>query len=77
MTNYKFVLQNTRLRSIAESNYNKIKSARPDLQIAQKRDSSFVIFLYKACTPADTLKIKTELNNWYWGKKEMKVKIER
>lgn len=77
LTNYKFVLQNTRLRSIAESNYNKIKPARPDLQIAQKRDSSFVIFLYKACLPADTLKIKTELNNWYWGKKEMKVRIEK
>lgn len=75
--NYKFVLQVTRLRSIAEANYSKIKPGRPDLQIVQKKDSSFMIFLYKSCSVADTQKVKQELNNWYWGKKEMKVFIEK
>lgn len=75
--NYKFVLQVTRLRSIAESNYSKIKPGRPDLQIVQKKDSSFMIFLYKSCAVADTQKVKQELNNWYWGKKEMKVFIDK
>jgi hypothetical protein len=77
VANYKFVLQVTRQRSIAEGNYSKIKPGRPDLQIVQKKDSSFMIFLYKSCAVADTQKIKQELNNWYWGKKEMKVFIDK
>jgi hypothetical protein len=72
----KFVLQRTRSRKIAEGNYNKIKPDRQDLQIETKDSVTYKIYIVKKCTPADTTRIKQELNEWYWGKGEMRVYIE-
>lgn len=74
---FKFVLQRTTSRSVAESNFTKVKEARPDLRMETADSVTFKIYLVKKCIPADTAKVKEELNIWYWGKKEMKVYIDR
>lgn len=73
---FKFILQKTTNRDIAESNYRAIKKDRPDLQMETKDSVTYKIFVIQKCAPADTARQKEILNFWYWGKKEMKVYIE-
>lgn len=76
MISYKFILQTTSKKYIADSNFNKIKNSLPDVHLATKDSSTYQIYVIKKCLPSDTTKEKTNLNNWYWGRKEMRVKIE-
>lgn len=74
---YKFVLQRTSKREIAENNYRNIKLDRPDLKMETRDSVTYKIFVIQKCTPADTARQKEILNYWYWGKNEMKIYIER
>lgn len=76
LVSYKFILQTTSKKYIADSNYNKIKNSIPDVHLISKDSSTYQIYVIKKCLPSDTTKEKTNLNNWYWGRKEMRVRIE-
>ncbi len=76
MMTYKFVLQTSNSKAMALNNYTKAKKNWPDLQIETKDSILFKIFRLYKCLPADTTAEMQKMNAWYWGRKEMKVKIE-
>lgn len=73
---YKFVLQVSNSKAMALNNYTKARQNWPDLQIETKDSVQFKIFRLYKCLPADTTLELQKMNGWYWGRKEMKVKIE-
>lgn len=72
---YTFILQKTRSKEIADTNFNRIKSIRKNVFMTKSDSSTYLICVKVKCIPADTLLKKQALNQWFWGKKEMKVSI--
>lgn len=72
---YKFVLQETDKRHVAESNFKIALRSRPDLKMETRDSLHYKIYVMIECAPQDTSRQKIVLNNWYWGKKEMRVVI--
>lgn len=79
---YKFIFETTDKKIRALQRYNQIKglsvlkSYRNRIQMETKDSVLFKIFTVLPCPPADTTRYKDSLNAWYYGKKEIKVKIE-
>ena len=79
---YKFIFETTDKKTRALQRYNQIKglsvlrSYRNRIQMETKDSILFKIFTVLPCPPADTTRYKDSLNAWYYGKKEIKVKIE-
>ena len=76
MVNYKFILQISNSKALALNNYTKAKAGWPDLQMETKDSVTFKIYRMYRCLPADTTLELQKMNSWYWGRKEMRVKIE-
>lgn len=74
---YKFILQATKKKHIADSNFAKVKIDYPNLFLEKSADETYKIYLYKKCKATDTTQIKKDLNYWYWGRKEIRVTIEQ
>lgn len=72
---YTFVLQKTRSKEIADTNFNRIKSIRKNVFMTKSDSATYLICVKVKCIPADTLLKKQALNQWFWGKKEMRVSI--
>ncbi|MEO5683566.1 MAG: hypothetical protein ABIQ88_13035 [Chitinophagaceae bacterium] len=80
---YKFVFETTDKKARAARRYEQLKDVRilkdySSTAAVETKDSlSFKIYTIVPCTAADTARVKEQLNAWYYGKKEMKVKIEQ
>jgi hypothetical protein len=81
--NYKFVLENTTKKARALKRYDQLKDItmlknyNNKISIETKDSLSFKIYTIVPCAPTDTAHVKELLNAWYYGKKEMKVKIDQ
>lgn len=76
--NYKFVFETTANKERAIYRYNYLHKFNTQLQLQAKADSSlFKIYVVLPASSSDTTRIKDSLNAWYYGKKEMRVKIEQ
>jgi len=82
-TGYKFIFETTAKKTRAVKRYEQLKGSVVLKEYNNKvavetRDSlTFKIYTIVPCTPADTTRIKDLLNAWYYGTKEMKVKIQQ
>jgi hypothetical protein len=83
VSNYKFILESTDRKARALKRYEQLrgitmlKNYNNKVALETKDSLSFKLFTIVSCTTADTARIKELLNAWYYGKKEMKVKIDR
>jgi hypothetical protein len=81
--NYKFVFETTGRKARALKRYDQLKGVsvlknyNNKVAIETKDSLSFKIYTMVPCTAADTAHVKELLNAWYYGRKEMKVKIEQ
>lgn len=81
--NYTFILETTTKKARALKRYEQLKGVTMLKNYNNKvaletRDSlSFKIYTIVPCTPADTAHVKQLLNAWYYGTKEVKVKIDQ
>ncbi|MEP7278801.1 MAG: hypothetical protein ABI813_09180 [Bacteroidota bacterium] len=79
---YKFIFETTDKKMRALKRYEQLKGImilkeyNNKVAIETKDSLSFKIYTRVPCTAADTARVKALLNAWYFGKKEMKIKIE-
>ncbi|MEP6747326.1 MAG: hypothetical protein ABJB86_06355 [Bacteroidota bacterium] len=80
---YKFVLESTTKKARALKRYDQLKditmlkSYNNKISIETKDSLSFKIYTIVPCPSTDTTHVKELLNAWYYGKKEMKVKLDQ
>ncbi|MEO6313868.1 MAG: hypothetical protein ABIU63_11045 [Chitinophagaceae bacterium] len=80
---YKFVFETTAKKARADKRYEQLKGIgilkeyNNKVAIETNDSLSFKIYTLVPCTPADTARVKELLNAWYYGKADMKVKIEQ
>lgn len=73
---YKFVFETTINKKRAIKRFNFLKAINSDIHLESAADSSsFDITVNLNIPAADTTRVKDSLNNWYYGKKDMLVKI--
>lgn len=73
---YKFVFESTPNKKRAIKRFNFLKTINSDIHLEPAADSSSFDITVNLIIPAsDTTRIKDSLNNWYYGKKDMLVKI--
>jgi hypothetical protein len=74
--NYKFVFLSTPNKIRALRHYNKVSQDNPRIKMESNGDSTlFSVFMVLPATPADTIRLKDSLNNWYYGSKPVRVTI--
>jgi hypothetical protein len=74
--NYKFIFLSTANKIRALRQYGKVSQDNPRIKIESNGDSTlFNIFMVLPATPADTIRMKDSLNNWYYGSKPVRVTI--
>lgn len=77
LRNIKFILETTSDKKRALYRFTYVNKLNRRIQLETKTDSSlFKIVLTLPATMADTTRIKDSLNAWYYGKREMKIRIE-
>jgi hypothetical protein len=74
---YKFVLETTSNKNRAVKRIAFLNTISPRMKMETNDSTSFKIFVMLPSAAADTNRIKDSLNSWYWGRKEMKVSIEK
>ena len=80
---YKFVFETTSKKARALKRYDQLKDVtvlktyNNKVAIETPDSTQFKLYTIVSCTPADTAHVKELLNAWYYGTKEMKVKIEQ
>ncbi len=78
---YKFIFETTQKKIRAVKRYEQLKgvSILPQynntVAVETKDSLTFTIFTMVNCTPADTARVKDQLNAWYYGGSAIKVKI--
>ncbi len=73
---YKFVFETTVNKKRAIKRFNFLKTINSDIHLEPAADSSSFDITVNMIIPAsDTTRVKDSLNNWYYGKKDMLVKI--
>jgi hypothetical protein len=73
---YKYVFETTDLKQRALKRFSVVHQLSPRIQMETKDSVLFKIYTILASSAADTAWKKDSLNAWYWGVKQMKVKIE-
>ena len=82
VTGYRFILESTPKKSRALSRYDKVKDVpvlKPynnTIKLDSSDTAAYKLFTVVSCTAADTARVKAQLNAWYYGTKEMKVKLD-
>lgn len=80
---YTFIFETTSKKARALKRYDQLKGIpvlknyNNTVAIETKDSLLFKIYTVVHCTAADTAHVKELLNAWYYGKKEMKVKIDQ
>ena len=73
---YKFVFESTPNKNRAIKRFNFLKNINSDIHLETTDSSLFKITVDLNIQPSDTLRIKDSLNAWYYGRKDILVKIE-
>ena len=73
---YKFVFESTPNKNRAIKRFNFLKNINSDIRLETTDSSLFKITVDLDIQPSDTLRIKDSLNAWYYGRKDILVKIE-
>jgi nucleoid DNA-binding protein len=73
---YKFVFESTPNKNRAIKRFNFLKNINSDIHLETTDSSLFKITVDLNIPPSDTLRIKDSLNAWYYGRKDILVKIE-
>ncbi len=79
---YKFIFETTERKARAVKRYEQLKDVsvlkeyNNKVAVETKDSLSFNIYTIVPCTPADTARIKEQLNAWYYGNTPIKVKIQ-
>ena len=79
---YTFIFEHTDKKARAIKRYAQLKDVtvlkefNNKVAVATKDSISFTIYTVVNCSPADTARVKQQLNAWYFGTTAMKVKIE-
>ena len=80
---YTFIFETTNKKARALKRYDQLKGIsvlknyNNTVAMETKDSLFFKIYTVVHCTAADTAHVKELLNAWYYGKKEMKVKIDQ
>lgn len=75
--NYKFIFLSTPSKLRALKHYGQVSRDNPRIKLESNGDSTlFNIFMVLPATPADTIRLKDSLNNWYYGSKPVRVTID-
>ncbi|MGC4035161.1 MAG: hypothetical protein QM764_04305 [Chitinophagaceae bacterium] len=72
---YKFVFESTHSKKRAIKRINILKQINSNIQLETVDSSLFNITVNLNIPATDTTRVKDSLNNWYYGKKDMLVKI--
>ena len=78
---YKFIFETTQKKIRAAKRYEQLKGVsilsqyNNTVAVETKDSLTFNIYTIVNCTPADTARIKEQLNAWYYGGSAIKVKI--
>lgn len=78
---YKFIFETTQKKTRAVKRYEQLKGVsilpvyNNTVAVETKDSLTFNIYTVINCTPADTARVKEQLNAWYYGGATMKVKI--
>ncbi|MCW3120477.1 MAG: hypothetical protein JWM28_4559 [Chitinophagaceae bacterium] len=73
---YKFVFESTPNKNKAIKRFNFLKNINSDIHLETTDSSLFKITVNLNILSSDTLRIKDSLNAWYYGRKDILVKIE-
>lgn len=73
---FKFVFESTPNKNRAIKRFNFLKNINSDIHLETTDSSLFKITVDMNIQPSDTLRIKDSLNAWYYGRKDILVKIE-
>jgi len=79
---YKFIFETTGRKARALKRYEQLKDVvvlknyNNKVGLETKDSVSFNIYTIVSCAAADTSHVKDQLNAWYYGTKEIKVKME-
>lgn len=72
---YKFVFETTQSKKRAINRYNVLKQINSDIHLETIDSTLFNITVNLVIPASDTTRVKDSLNSWYYGKKDMLVKI--
>ena len=72
---YKFVFESTHSKKRAINRYNVLKQINSDIHLETMDSSLFNITVDLNILSTDTTRVKDSLNSWYYGKRDMLVKI--
>lgn len=78
---FKYILETTQKKIRATKRYDQLKGVtilpqyNNTVAVETKDSLTFNIYTVVNCTPADTARVKEQLNAWYYGGAAMKVKI--
>lgn len=72
---YKFVFETTPNKKRAINRFNFLKNINSDIHLETVDSTLFDITVNLNIPPSDTTRVKDSLNSWYYGKKDMLVKI--
>ncbi len=72
---YKFVFETTPNKRRAIKRFNFLKNINSDIHLETIDSTLFNITVNLNIPPSDTTRVKDSLNSWYYGKKDMLVKI--
>jgi hypothetical protein len=79
---YKFIFETTGRKARALKRYDQLKDVvvlknyNNKVGLETPDSVSFKLYTIVACAAADTSHVKDQLNAWYYGTKEIKVKME-
>lgn len=79
---FKFVFETTEKKARAAKRYDQLKGIsilkdyNNKIAVETKDSLSFKIYTIVNCIPADTARVKQQLNAWYYGTSAIRVKIE-
>jgi len=83
MGGYKFIFESTGKKARALKRYDQLKGVsvlknyNNKVMLETPDSVSFKLYTIVPCPAADTSFVKDQLNAWYYGTKEIKVKIEQ
>ena len=72
---YKFIFETTPNKKRAINRYNFIKKINSDIHLETTDSTIFNITVNMDIPASDTLRVKGSLNSWYWGGKDLLVRI--
>ena len=75
--NYKYIAESTTRKTRALKRHAFLMTLNRDFKLETKDSLTFDITITIPGTPADTTRIKDSLNDWYYGTKPIKVRIQQ